>query len=584
MSNGEEKAAEARRIAREQGFSPQRLLAGLDRIDFVDDDFRSALKRHRDELLPDLRKAIAEGSGARKLNASVLLLELGEAGGTTGLRDLLAGEDREMHWQVLLRLSTFSWNEKRGGYQVPLDQDATYAAIDPFLDATDTRVRNAAVWVLQRLDTVDANRRLAGLISHPEPEVRIMAVHSLSRRGEDSGCLTVIEDLLARPDLNSHDAYRLTQALESQTERGDAEIGLKAVQIAAKYVRSRLEHGDNDTANHVSFCLKAIATANAPDERDLLLEVLQSKLLWWVRGIALKRLAELEGEEGIKRLCSALQDWHLREAAAEGLAKCAHPSSDADVLDALAATLNDENRESVIKVLLEAIMVIGGAAPSLLEQAIERAEPEIAMSIYWLLNGIDPKKAARKLAAAGLMAMSSREKIARYKAQWTEQRKAYSIVWDMLGESRRLIGFDCKTGNSPADHASLVRDFSDITGHTFEMTDVSQVQESEDECKIRFVHDGRGHSFIVENMGRYYDLRSVLEGLNGILESLGREDRFFQLRCGGVIALILFAPEKTFLGAVRDLRIPLELDPDAARRSGMAYTNYVLSTRKGQDA
>jgi HEAT repeat protein len=584
MSNGQDEAAEARRIAREQAFSPQRVLAGLDRVDFVDSEFRQALDHHRDELLPGLREAMAEESGARKLNASVLLLELGESSGTTGLLDLLAGKDREMHWQVLHRLSTFSWNEKRGGYQVPLDQDATYAAIDPFLDAAEIRVRDAAVRVLGRLDTTDANRRLARLISHPEPEVRIMAVHSLSRRGEDGGCLAVLEDLLFRPGLSFHDAYRLAQALQSLAERGDADIRESACRIAIRYVRSRLHADDNDTANLVWFCFKAIAAAQAADERALLLEVLQSKLRWWARGIALKRLAELEGEKGVKRLCDALRDWHLREAAAEGLAECAHPSSDADVLDALAAALGDENRESVIKVLLEAIMVIGGAARPLLEKAIERAEPEIAMSIYWLLNGIDPKKAARKLAAAGVVAMPSREQLARYKAQWIEQRKAYSIVWNMLGESRRLIGFDCKTGDSPADHASLVRDFSEITGHTFEMTDVSQAQESEDECKIRFIHDGRGYSFIAENMGRYYDLRSVLEGLNGILESLGREERFFQLRCGGVIALILFAPEKTFLEAARDLRIPLELDPDAARRSGMAYMNYVLSTLKGQDA
>jgi len=47
-----------------------------------------------------------------------------------------------------------------------------------------------------------------------------------------------------------------------------------------------------------------------------------------------------------------------------------------------------------------------------------------------------------------------------------------------------------------------------------------------------------------------------------------------------VVALITFAPEKRFLEAAQELRIPVELDPDAARLAGIAYANYVLSPKK----
>jgi len=146
--------------------------------------------------------------------------------------------------------------------------------------------------------------------------------------------------------------------------------------------------------------------------------------------------------------------------------------------------------------------------------------------------------------------------------------------------SERLIAPRLASERLRLFHAELVRDLSGITGQGFEMTDVSQVQESEETLRVRFVHAGRGFSFLVQHMGRYYDLRSVLTGLNGILENLGREERFLQLHCGGVVALITFAPEKKFLEAARKLRIPVELDPDAARRAGVAYTNYVLSPKK----
>lgn len=579
MSTGDDDAEEARRIAQGQAFSPQRLLAGLDRIGFVDRAFRVALNRHRDELLPALRRVMAEESGARKLNASVLLLELGEASGTAGLVDLLTGNDREMQWQALHRLHYLPTSGIRG-YPVPLDREAICAAIDRFVDAAEARLRDGAVWVLGLLDTEAARQRLAGLISHPEPEVRIRVVQRLSREGKDQGSLGVIEDLLLRPDVKFHDAYRLTGSLQNLAEHGKADIGLQAARIAASYVRGRFEADDNETANLVWSCLKAIQKIHPAEECSLLLEILQSKLRWWVRGIALTRVAELEGEEGIKRLCEALPNWHLRKDAAEGLAKLVGSAPRPEVLDALAAVLADEDREDVIAALVEAIMVIGGASRPLLEQAMQRADPRVAMSLHWQLDRIGPKKAAKALVKAGAMAMPSEETLAKYKSEWDSNRRAYSIVWNLLGDARRLTGFDCKTGESPADHAELVRDLSGITGQGFEMTDVTQVQESEETLRVRFVHADRGHSFLVQHMGRYYDLRSVLDGLNGILEGLGREERFLQLHAGGVVALVTFAPEKRFLEAARDLRIPMELDPDAARRAGIAYTNYVLSPKK----
>jgi hypothetical protein len=51
------------------------------------------------------------------------------------------------------------------------------------------------------------------------------------------------------------------------------------------FARPRLQLADNNTANDVWHCLKAISVAAPPDEGAFLSEVLGSRLLCWVRGV-----------------------------------------------------------------------------------------------------------------------------------------------------------------------------------------------------------------------------------------------------------------------------------------------------------
>ena len=57
--------------------------------------------------------------------------------------------------------------------------------------------------------------------------------------------------------------------------------------------------------------------------RQVLREVVASKIEGWIRGMALKQLAELEGKAGIARLLGALSDPDLRKDALEGLTSLA---------------------------------------------------------------------------------------------------------------------------------------------------------------------------------------------------------------------------------------------------------------------
>ncbi len=391
--------------------------------------------------------------------------------------------------------------------------------------------------------------------------------------------LAVIEKRLFQAGLGDRDVYHLTHALKEFGEHADPGARNDACRIAMRYVRACLDEDDNSIANYVSSCLAAIAAAGPADEQALLAQAIRSKLQPWARGSALKRLAKLEGAAGIERLCDALSDSDLRKAAAEGLAKLAGGTASAGVLGALAAALDTEKYVETIEALVNAVMAVGGETRAILEAAAARVDRNAAMSMHWFINGIRPGDVAKRLAAAGVIPMPSKEKLARYESDWVEDRDASPILWDMIGSLGRLTAFDCKTGDSPADHVDLVQWLGNIATDDFVLEDVSQVagQGPDGGSEVRFTHGGRGYAFATEHAGRYYDLRGVLNGLNGVLAGLGRPQRFIQLHTDGVVAVILFAPEARFLEVARDLHIPLEADPEAPRRSGIKYTNYVLS-------
>lgn len=144
--------------------------------------------------------------------------------------------------------------------------------------------------------------------------------------------------------------------------------------------------------------------------------------------------------------------------------------------------------------------------------------------------------------------------------EWRTKPDAYSIVLDILWESgERVTGADCKTVDSPACHDELVQDLAEVTRGIFAVENVVQTYESpdDDELHVHFNHGGISHGFGVENWGRYYNVPAVLVGLNGVLEALGRAERFFELHCEGVAAIIVFAHGAPFFSAVERLHIPL---------------------------
>jgi hypothetical protein len=334
----------------------------------------------------------------------------------------------------------------------------------------------------------------------------------------------------------------------------------------------------------VWHCLDAVAAAGLSDEKNLLLEVLSSNLEWWIRGMALKRLAVLEGDEGISRLCSELGNPRLKKDAAEGLAKLARGTKDAAVIEALSKAVDAKSDVGTTSTVVRAIVAISGGSHRVLSDLIERVDPNVAMTIHWLMNGLGPTSLAERLA----LLISDKpplalELVAQYESEWNEKQEAVSILWNILHKVERITGFDVKAADLPNAYTNKMREMANITDAVLvpEALSSSTEQIGEARLRISFVHKGQGFSFTVKDLGRYFDLESMFQGVNGVLASLGREERFFQLYTGDQTTIIVFAKELPFLELARDFRIPIEFNAEAARQRGMEYTHYVLSTLRG---
>src|ERR1700739_1630867 len=81
MSEEDEIAAEAHRLAEERSYSPERFLAILNRGAYYDYEIWRLPASQRDVLLPPLRAMAREREGAVRLNAAYALLQLNAPAG-----------------------------------------------------------------------------------------------------------------------------------------------------------------------------------------------------------------------------------------------------------------------------------------------------------------------------------------------------------------------------------------------------------------------------------------------------------------------------------------------------------------------
>jgi HEAT repeat protein len=563
MRGTDETAEEARRLANERAFNPERFLALLDRGGYSKSEIDDLRAEQRSSLLPALRAMVVERSGIVRLNVAVALLQLGDPSGSETIVECLMGEDRDLRRAALDRLMTWlPHDHEKGGYKAPIDADAVLAALERSLAGADRLRREQAVYILNRLETPRAFDRLTGLLGDARPDMRAEAAIWLGRSGQDRGALLVIEEMLAVPAYPKR--YHLVAAVEKLCKSADADISSRAAAVARRFIRRNLANRSassddaNFAANDIWHCLDGIAAAGASDEQDILREVLASKVDTLARGIALKRLAQLEGHSGVVRLLDALSDAELRSYALEGLSSVARGSSDPAVIEALAQEIAREDASNLTE-FVEAFLAVGGRAGELLDRVASQVDRDTAMTIHWLRTDIGPKDVIDRLQhACGGVALSI-EKIGEFEAKWREKPDARNILYTLLAEWNRIAVVFRKTVVSPVDHAEVIRKLTAISQDRFALDEVVQTIEPGGDLRVLLVHRGAGYSLLLENRGRWCNADGVLAGLNGILKSLGLAERFIELYAGARdVAVVAFVRADEFRTAAGELGISLE--------------------------
>jgi HEAT repeat protein len=375
MSGSDETAKEARRLASERAFTARRFLAALDRGGYTNVDLATVPAAERDLALPALRAMARQRSGVIRLNAARALVEFGDRLGGEVLIECLQSEDSALRKGAIDRVSWLEFRDSMRSHNPPFDADALLVALEPSLADPDRWNRKRALSFVGYLETPKAFDRLVAFLGDARPDMRAEAACMLGDAGHDRGALAVIEDLL-RERGNPY-RYFLIRALEHLCKSTDADLRSRAAAVAIGFIRSNLdEHRQsaldaNSLANDVWHCMDGIAAACSPEQRDILNgvlrqvlhEVLASKLVWWIRGMALTRLAQMEGQAGVARLIAALSDPDLRKDALEGLASLAAGSNDPAVLATLGNEIEQGNATH-ISALIKAFLAVGGNAKS----------------------------------------------------------------------------------------------------------------------------------------------------------------------------------------------------------------------------
>lgn len=557
-------------------YSPNLILLNLRYADFIDDRYTAALREHADAILPAIRDMAATAAGQVGVNACHVLLQLGEISGTDGLLARIANGSAEEQLSALRCIAHLPYQRDKGGIQVALDKATVLPVAASFLDSPNSELRYYARLILEKLDTPEAGEILLGLIRSPDPEIRTEIVRWLTWNGRDDGALDTIDELLFETaPVAFHRHYWLVHGLESLCRHVDAAVRQRACDLAIRYLRAVSSKTDNDTANNARTCLKAVIAAQPDDEPAILAEVLNSQLMGWVRGEALIRLAELEGDRGLTRLCDALKDSELRSAAAEGLTACAKNSSDATILTRIGEALAAETDQHVIAKMAEAFVAAGGTSRNLLRDVMAKADAHTAMTIHWMLKRIEPKDVIETLIAAGAAPTAICENTAKYEENWRDKRHAFHLLLGILADAEALAWPIIKTDMVPADHVDAIERICKASGAELPIEDATQSVDADGHLHVRFIYDGRPFTLKAEQLGRYLDLPALMNGLNAALQAVGHKKRFFQLTGEGEVAFIVFAFAKEFPKAARKLRLAIETDHDAARRSTMEYVAHV---------
>lgn len=196
------------------------------------------------------------------------------------------------------------------------------------------------------------------------------------------------------------------------------------------------------------------------------------------------------------------------------------------------------------------------------------------MDILWITKKRRPRQLAKRLVELGIIPKPSAEELQKYEQQWKTHRGAQGILFNLLGQAGRINGFGIKGQGDLEEHTRLLGYLIEITRGTLSPEDFTVTADTEEGFCVAFRRGEHEHRFVDRYMGRYFDLRSAIAGVNAVLAMLGECQRLVPLIAGEAGAIAFLPP--AFETVRREFFVPADEDPDEGIRDSIAYTNQVL--------
>lgn len=342
---------------------------------------------------------------------------------------------------------------------------------------------------------------------------------------------------------------------------------------------------------NIGIAATVLSLAKPKGSEEILKQAIQCHVTDCDLGRFIRALVEVAGSKNRAYLHSLLEKTRTRKQAAIGIGAISKGTNNQEDIDAIAAALKQEEEQESVGEMLSALACIGPRANMYLEKALDSADPWTRMNLDWQLKGYSAREVADMLIKAGAMDPVSQTDLEAATVNGLELR---AILWS---GGERLLVMDIKRDATPPEHYLLFKKLLDMTRPTIVVTNLGQtdndnylrepvmghpvitmVTDLGTVCYVCFTHQDKKYHFEANPDGRWIDVSSVMIGFNSFMDTIGREERCFQLAVDSEICLFAVALGSEFLKVAKTLLIPLEDDPDRARREGIAYVQHVLDS------
>lgn len=537
-------------------------------------------------LLSDSLKRHETSHPKYALQVAKALVEIGEKGAAESLWKGLASDDAAIVLVALRSLTSLDRSPADAKPHITLDAEQR-AQLLKMLEHHEVKVRKQAVEACGRHEVAEAREPFLRMLPKAHPSYQGRIAFWLGRLFPSLDTVRALTEV--DPKKRAPADYWLIQGYGQLLKAKDdavAKAARDALPAFASSVPARMRYDQG----FVRELLKPAATkAMLP----LLEDIVANAKDPIARGGALEAIARIQGAGAADLLLGHLKTRQLRRSVFAGLKHAITDANRESVWKRLAAEYGSMKKDATLRRYeLEFLLrFFRPESRGVLAKTYVRLQKSTKMWLVWELRGLKLAEVLRAFHAGGVLSQPTDADMLRIDKRVSEYGDTAESdrLYAALSEMGVLASFDAESDEIPCRHDRLIRStFADASGGKFRPTHVRQIWHQKNKndrtapYTVEFTFGKHRYRFPAENMGDWYDLKAVLTGVNAALKHEGLAERFVALEPNGQFAAFLFTDPKRLAPLAQKYHIPLQSDPDHARKLGLDFEREVLETLKAE--